>query len=179
MRHKWLCAELHKLPSMCCFLHSKGLPKNWHTSPFQNRIIKSFKNRTDRGLRVTCLGGNSWSTEFFIVKTCETAGCAGTKLISQPKPTRPSHPCNWSTRWVCWSCCKNVAMVWQVLADLTFGTSVHATLAPQTGWLSCWVCSISSCWTESKRISLLNTSTNSCYCSKLCFIGLLEHSCCC
>jgi len=47
MRHLWLCAELHKLPSMCCFCTVRDCQKIAEVPPLQIPSFKSFENRTD------------------------------------------------------------------------------------------------------------------------------------
>jgi len=50
MRHLWLCAELHKLPSMCCFYTVRDCQKIAEVPPLQIPSFKSFENRTDSAL---------------------------------------------------------------------------------------------------------------------------------
>jgi len=61
----------------------------------------------------------------FVAKTHMMMGREGIKSIAKPEPARPLHLCKWGAQWVFSSCCKNVVMmVWLVLANWVFQTSV-------------------------------------------------------
>jgi len=47
MRHFWLCAELVKLPNMCCFCTVRACKKIAEVPPLQILSFEAFENRTD------------------------------------------------------------------------------------------------------------------------------------